>query len=998
MRCDPTRLFSLIAVSIGLAGNCATGEEKAFAPAARSVAVYQHPRSDWPEDVLTRLTTQLEGKGFSVRRLSGVDLADASALDPRTLALLVVSDIRTFPAEALGALDRYHKAGGNLMALGGPAFTALYKKYGDAYLTCDAYLAKLSGDPKQARALALPADPTLWHRTTNDPQRGSRLTIEKDGTIHLLIRDLGTGWDEFYTPKLTQPFAKDDQLLSFRAKGDAQTRQMCMEWREQDGSRWVATINLTPEWRTVVLPPQAFRTWENAARHRGGHGDRLRTSRAICVGMGLANTHASVTPAPEHHIWLADFKAVDLPDGVSPDDLCDSPRLKPFIEGVSPHYKLYEVGNLERVRLSAPQIIGETIALPAVGATFSPIVRPQGTGLHKERPWRYVPLLDCLDREGRICGNAAALLLERGTDGKPGCATVTVPVTDPAFFADPRTAAWLAAVAQRLDAGVFLFEGGTPFYTVFENESLPVGALIANRRPTSAEVNVRAAIKDRAGKTVWTTTASVSATADAFTATEAACALGATERAPFTVDVELTENGRVIDRLTHPLRIWKAAAKPEFLRARDGDFWLGGKKWYLHGVNFAPSSGIGIEDGIYYEYYLDAQPYDPEIVGRNLDDIQSVGANAISAFVYYRSLGSRNVLDLLEQCRERGLKVNLALRPGTPMDFRWNEMRELIVTNRLAENDTVIAYDLAWEPFIGRHPVRRTYDREWENWVTAKYGNLAAAEKAWAFAAPTEKGRLANPLDPHLAKDGPWSKMAVDYRRFLNELIGQRYAKARELVRTVDPNHLISFRMRNTGDPTFDPADVQYDFWGLGQAVDLFEPEGYGRGGGWKNTRAGLFTAAYGRAVEPELPIIWAEFGGNRSVDRERMVTDREILKQVGAYYQDFYRMTYEGGFNGSVVWWYPGGYRYNEDSDCGIFNPDRSPRPAAQAVRDWAARMTAPRERPKPVAVIPISVSAHAAGLTGIYQEVENAFWKSYEETGRVPGLKIIEQANTPR
>ena len=328
------------------------------------------------------------------------------------------------------------------------------------------------------------------------------------------------------------------------------------------------------------------------------------------------------------------------------------------------------------------------------------------------------------------------------------------------------------------------------------------------------------------------------------------------------------------------------------------------------------------------------------------------------------------------------------------MYFRWNEMRELIVTNRLAENDTVIAYDLAWEPFIGRHSMRRSYDRDWETWVAARYGSVAAAEKAWSFAAPKENDRLTNPLDPQLAKDGAWSKMSVDYRRFLNALIGERYAKARELVRTVDPNHLISFRMRNTGDPTFDPSDVQYDFAGLGKSVDLFEPEGYGRGGDWTNTRAGLFTAAYGRAVAPELPIIWAEFGGNRSVDREHMTTDTEILKQVGAFYQTFYRMTYEGGFNGSVVWWYPGGYRFNEDSDCGIFNPDRSLRPAAEAVRDWAARMTAPRARAKPDVVIPINIHAHAAGLAGIYQEVGDAFWKSYEETGRIPGLKIV---NTP-
>lgn len=993
MRGHRIGLFTLVAVWVCLGGSGADGEASAVPSARRAVAVYQHPQSGWPETVLAQLTTRLKADGFSVRYLNENELADPSTLNPHRVSLLVVSDIRVFPAGALSALDRYHQAGGNLMALGGPAFETLYRQYDGAFLTCDAYLARLSGDPSRTRPLVLPADPAQWHRQTNTPKQGTRLAVEKDGTFNIQIKNLTSGWDEFSVSGLTHPFSQDDQFLAFRAKGDDSTRQMCMEWREKDGSRWVATVNLTPEWRQIILSPQAFRSWDNAARRRGGRGDRLHMAQAVGFSMGLANTHASITPAPEHQLWLADFKAVDLPDGLKPEDVCDSPRLKPVIESVSPHYKLYKVGNLERVRLSPSQILDASFDVPAVGATYSPIVRPQGTGLHKSRPWRYVPLLDCLDREGRVCGNAAALLLTRGPGDKPGGVTVTVPVTDPAFFADPRTSGWLSALARRIDAGVFLFEGGADFYTVFENETLPVGASIANDRAQSAVLAVRSMVKDRAGKPVWTRTLPVEAAAGAFTPAAAECTLDAAWPAPFTVDVALLENGRVIDRLTHPLRVWKPSAKPEFLQAREGDFWLGGKRWYLHGVNFAPSSGIGIEDGTYYEYYLDAQPYDPDIIGRNLDDIKSTGANAISAFVYYRSIRSRNVLDLLEQCRERGLKVNLALRPGTPMDFRWDEMRELIVTNRLAENDTVIAYDLAWEPYIGWHGMRRAYDRDWEKWVTAQYGGVAAAEKAWRFAAPKENGRLVSPLDPQLTKDGPWLKMAVDYRRFLNDLTGARYAKARELVRSIDPSHLVSFRMRNTGDPTHDPADVQYDFAGVDKAVDLFEPEGYGRGGDWNNIRAGLFTAAYGRAVAPDLPIIWAEFGGSRSVDRERMITDPEILKQVGAFYQDFYRMTYMGGFNGSVVWWYPGGYRYNEDSDCGIFNPDRSPRPAAQAVRDWAARMTTPRDRPASAAVIPVSIHAHAAGLSGVYQEAGDAFWQAYEKTGRLPELKIVDR-----
>jgi hypothetical protein len=69
--------------------------------------------------------------------------------------------------------------------------------------------------------------------------------------------------------------------------------------------------------------------------------------------------------------------------------------------------------------------------------------------------------------------------------------------------------------------------------------------------------------------------------------------------------------------------------------------------------------------------------------------------NSVSAFIYHRDLGAQHLLDFLFRCQRLGLKVNLSLRPGTPMEFRWTEMQALIEHFRLAENDTVMAYDLA---------------------------------------------------------------------------------------------------------------------------------------------------------------------------------------------------------------------------------------------------------------------------------------------------------------
>ena len=77
--------------------------------------------------------------------------------------------------------------------------------------------------------------------------------------------------------------------------------------------------------------------------------------------------------------------------------------------------------------------------------------------------------------------------------------------------------------------------------------------------------------------------------------------------------------------------------------------------------------------------------------------------NAVSVFIPHESLRAQHLLDFLRRCEALGLRVNQSLRPGTPMDFRWQEMKELIEYYRLAQNDAVFAYDLAWEPSHGDH-------------------------------------------------------------------------------------------------------------------------------------------------------------------------------------------------------------------------------------------------------------------------------------------------------
>jgi hypothetical protein len=239
------------------------------------------------------------------------------------------------------------------------------------------------------------------------------------------------------------------------------------------------------------------------------------------------------------------------------------------------------------------------------------------------------------------------------------------------------------------------------------------------------------------------------------------------------------------------------------------------------------------------------------------------------------------------------------------------------------------------------------------------------------------------PTGRQLTTDGEWRKLVADYRLFLDELLAQKYGEARRLVRSIDPNHAVSFRMQTAGDPTAnDPGVLAYDFWGLRDAVDVWAPEAYGRIGDWAKVRPGHFTAAYARLCDPAKPVVWAEMGVS-VWDLPRMTQHPDKLAFQARYYRDFYRMMTESSADGVFFWWYPGGYRTNERSDFGILNPDGTDRPVTKVIREEGVTwLAAPKPRPGfDAVVIQVDRDRDARGLHGVYEAVKADYWAAVEK-----------------
>ncbi len=940
----------------------------------------------------------VEALSIALGRSGNVVLHDArandAALDPREYSLIVVADARRVAAELPETLAAYVRSGGNLALLGGPFFEEPLWDYGGNTLDRQGLVEAVARDLKPDVLLDFDASeqPPWQNHSDRRSEESAARRIEggADGTAGAfqLCVSGEAGWDTFQSPRIEAKADAAATLTTFWAKGDGPRSQLVAEWREADGSRWMTTVRLSDQWQRYVLPVEAFRYWHDSrAQGRGGKGDVFHSENAATITLGLAQSHAAFAGIKGHRtIWIDEIGLARPPAALGrPADLLAGPAAMPVIETASPRYKLFRVTNAERLRVNPVQQIAGPLNVPNATEIYAPTARPEGTGLDRGRPWRFVSLLQSLDGDGLCQASPAALLIP--TDPAGGM-VLSIPIADADFFANPAVVNWVGRVAGRMLDGVFLVEGGTKYYVANAGEKVPVGAVVANRGRGEEMVRTEITITDPAGQVLAAKRFSIHLNpgeqrrvADTWTAPQEGG-----DR--FRVTVQLFHESLEIDRMEHMLRVWRPKPSPRFLTAREGDFYLGDTRWYAHGVNYMPSSGAACEDQAAFEYWMDGRAYGQEIVARDLANLKAIGLNSVSAFVYHRSHAARNLLDFLMQCEDQGLKVNLSLRPGTPMDFRWEEIREMIVANRLAENDTIFAYDLAWEPLWGMRPERAKYDSVWGTWIERQYGTVEAAEAAWQCAAPREGDRVVGPADEQVATDGPWRKMVLDYRRFQNELLDASYRRARELVRSVDPNHLVSFRMTIAGDPTTAPARMAYDPAGLAGAVDMMEPEGYGRIGDWDRVRPGWFTVAYCRAVAPELPVIWAEYGysvwdpsvGGPAPDR---------LELAGRYYDDFLRMAYQSDSNGTFCWYWCGGYRVNEQSDYGILGPDGAWRPHTEVLHRWAEKMTKPRPRKPIQRWIPIKLGRDVDGPAGIYRRVGDQFWQAVEE-GLTPGLRV--------
>jgi hypothetical protein len=289
--------------------------------------------------------------------------------------------------------------------------------------------------------------------------------------------------------------------------------------------------------------------------------------------------------------------------------------------------------------------------------------------------------------------------------------------------------------------------------------------------------------------------------------------------------------------------------------------------------------------------------------------------------------------------------------------------------------DNIVAYDIAWERYFGTYEGsygnpkgRKEYDGEWRDWVKNNYGSIENAETKWEH-------KFVNPTDDMLRTDGKHSKMVAAYRRFVDDLVSQKHNYVKDLIMQYDPYHLVSARTGSQGGvPLADPGDMGYDYQALANGLDFMSPENYLMNSDFNSTDQGIFTNAYSRYCKPGSPVMWKEFGYHIWSGSNFNNTTKAQEVQAD-FFTRLYDMAIAGHTGAMYCWWWPGGYRTNENSDYGIINPDGSDRLVTKVIRAYREPFLNQPEFGKPDTFFEVDREMSATGIKGMYENIKDDF-----------------------
>jgi len=668
------------------------------------------------------------------------------------------------------------------------------------------------------------------------------------------------------------------------------------------------------------------------------------------------------------------------------------------IEGLIPTHKVYIEQNVTDLMTEKQPVSDASIKLSAPTSVVCPVARPYGIGYGMEHKSRFLPIVEVMAESMRAQGRrgAAAFIMLNDTRGhlrftngsRPGSVSSTtmgsaigcIGIREQKLMAVEGMPKLILDMVNTMMRGLYLYEAGATKYVYSPNERAALGAKILNTTQDFLNVTVRFSVK-KGGETLVTEEKQVFVMPRTYTECTSEAVLGG--EGDYTVETELICGGKVIDEIRQELfaHIYRPGKPDEYVRVNGRDFTLAGKQWNMFGISYWPLFFPSYDREDYWMGWLDKGSYDPVEVERDLGLLEAMGINCLftrlDGNIFGRSI--EQLKDFMLRMERHNMKLSLSYANATnPLHYYPEAFRKLMDEACLHENPTLFGHDISWE--TGHQFFMENYLPQWRDgwvkWIEERYGSVENAEKDWGVSVDrSDDGRIITPPKPQLEFDGEWRIKICAFRRYMDDYLSRIWNDAVSDIRSVDPNHIVGFRMgcfyKDAG-PILTATNKHIDYSSL---------EGYS----FMEDEDGRFASQCVTKVSQMLtrgkPVVWVEYGNNLigssgnsawsalMWERETLTPPAYRYDDQTKYYEQFFRMFKACDIAGSVPWWFAGGFRRVECSDCGLINPDGTLRPVAKSYvklgREW---LLPERTHKQPDEIVSYDPDIHSGGWGKFY------------------------------
>ena len=958
-----------------------------------------------------------------------INVVDLKSLtdDPTTVfnaknyGTVIIAGAENITISAKNCIEGYMNDGGRILTLGGPAFENKLVEKNGKLSSFNEYLHEMVDDidSDHISLLVDTSSPTIVNHLVQSSQGDISTNVVKvgnyglEGSSRQLFHEVQSvsGWNNLvylFSDGYELPVGIEEGVpaIGFYAKAmDDHTNSLYIEITDAKGSRWMDVVELSQEWEYKTLLATDFSWWRDSPRSDDTYPNFVGLRRIL---FGFSRTGQAVTSS-HHSYCISDISMIALPELEVEMPLA--------IDSLYPTYELYPITNGDSLVTSSNQVFISDRDYVLSDNLISCHPGRQGLGFDNDRTSRFVPLIEVKDEKGLHSGYAAWMHIFSSTNRSKTDATINgdlegailacfSSVSEEFYNADGIAA--IVETAKAITRNTFLVEGGTDefIYVAGDTESIIAGASFVDLGIAKAEnltVTVSLYSNDTLVGEYSSETVKVKDAQNNISRISSIHDLskGKPDRAVTTLMLD----GEVIDMIEHTVKFWepKPASDRHFIYIEDGQFKRDGEAITFFGVNYSPSYGMAEPNTNLFEYFDSAAAYDPVVVANDLARIKDLGMNAVSIFTYYKYMRDcNNILDIIQQCEDLGLYVNMSIRPTAyPLaDYNEEQVETLLQRLHFYEIDTIIAYDIAWEPRIGAYNDtytgstasyigRKGWDADWAEWVNVQYGSLAHAETLWGVKlSKTDEGYPY--VSDSILNDqtGKYTKVVSAYYRFIDDQVARLFNEKMLHMQPLVPNQLITFRMSMSGSGLrasgYEPSTFCFDFQSLASTMAYMEPEGYHLSANDAYALQIAIANAYARYVQPDSPIVWKEFGQQSwtNFDNGNFNQDEDMLESVYDYYKSSLEYMLNSYTSGVYPWYYAGGYRYNENTDCGIFNPDGSDRGKITALlREYAPKFINQGARPEADIYIKVERDNQDGGIFGIYEATAEEARKAYDK-----------------